>query len=174
MNEVKAKLRYLRIAPRKVRLVANLLKKLSIDEARAQLMFSKKRAAKPLLRLLESAISNAKNKKFNLDKLFVKEIRVDIGPRLKRYWPRARGAVAKIEKKMSHVEIILAEAEKVFEKKYKIKEKEKKEKIKEKEKKERKVNKEKEEKNINVLKNEKDEVKEKEKIFKKFFRRKSV
>lgn len=167
MKQVIAKLRYLKIAPRKVRLVVDLIRNLSYEEAQVQLMFSKKRAAKPLLKLLKSAFSNAKHQKLALEKLYIKEIKVDEGPRLKRYWPRARGAVNKIEKKMSHVTLILAEGEKELNVKYKIKEKEKKNKnLKEKKSKEKKKIKEKEE--------VKEEKKEKEKITQKIFKRKSV
>jgi large subunit ribosomal protein L22 len=66
MKEVKAKLRYLRIAPRKVRLVADLIRGKSVEEAERILNFTRKKAAFPLLKLLKSAIANAKHN-FNLD-----------------------------------------------------------------------------------------------------------
>lgn len=110
MEEQIAKLRYLRVAPRKVRAVAGLLRGLSVNEAEAQLLVNPRRPAKPLLKLLRSAVTNAKNNK-HLDpqKLFVKIIMVDQGPMLKRYLPRARGSASEIQKKMSHVTIILGE-----------------------------------------------------------------
>jgi large subunit ribosomal protein L22 len=110
--EAQAVLRYLRIAPRKVRLVANLIKKKSIDEAQAQLMLNPKRSAVPILKLLRSAIENAKAKKMDTSKLFVADIRVDQGPMLKRWMPRAQGRATPIHKYTSHVVIVLKESEK--------------------------------------------------------------
>jgi large subunit ribosomal protein L22 len=107
MQTQTAKLNYLRIAPRKTRSVADLIRGLSVNEAEAQLMVQRRRPAKALLKLLRSAVSNAKNNKLNETHLFVKEIRVDGGPMLKRYLPRARGSASPIQKKMSHVTMIL-------------------------------------------------------------------
>lgn len=107
-----AKLNYLRIAPRKVRLVAATLKGLPVLEAEAQLMLRPQRAAKPLLKLLRSAVANAKNnRKLDTNKLFVESVRVDQGPMLKRILPRARGMATPIQKKMSNVTLVLAESE---------------------------------------------------------------
>ncbi|NMB92215.1 MAG: 50S ribosomal protein L22 [Parcubacteria group bacterium] len=108
--EIKASLKYLRIAPRKTRLVTKLIKGLSVPQAEAQLMFIKNRSAEPILKLLKSAISNAENNfHLNKDNLFIKSIRVDEGPALKRFRPRARGAAYPIKKRTSHVNIVLAE-----------------------------------------------------------------
>lgn len=108
--ETKASLKYLRISPRKTRLVAELIKGLSVNQAEAQLMFLKKRSAEPILKLLKSAVSNAENNfHLNKDNLFIKLIRVDEGPALKRYRPRARGAAYPIKKRTSHITIVLAE-----------------------------------------------------------------
>jgi large subunit ribosomal protein L22 len=106
-----AKLNYLKIAPRKVRLIANTLKGLSTQEAEAQLMFRSQRSSGPLLILLRSAIANAKNNKMDISKLFVSTILVNPGPMLKRMMPRAQGRGAAIHKKMSHVVLILSEKE---------------------------------------------------------------
>jgi large subunit ribosomal protein L22 len=108
-----AKLRYLRIAPRKVRLVADLIRGKSAKKAEAILNFTVKKAAKPLLKLLKSAIANAKNN-FQLpeENLYVSKIFVDEGPKYKRWMPRARGLVSEIQKKTSHVTIVLDEIEK--------------------------------------------------------------
>lgn len=106
-----AKLNYLKIAPRKVRLIANLLKKRSAIEAEAELLYRPQRAAKPLLKLLRSAISNAINKDLNKEKLFISDIRVDQGPMLKRWMPRAQGRATPIHKKMSHIILVLEEKE---------------------------------------------------------------
>ena len=119
METQKAQLRYLRIAPRKTRSVADLIRGLSVNDAEAQLMVQRRRPAKALLKLLRSAVSNAKNRKLNADHLFVSEIRVDGGPMLKRYLPRARGSATPIQKKMSHVTLTLGVNEKLAPK-YKI------------------------------------------------------
>jgi large subunit ribosomal protein L22 len=106
--EVKAKLRYLRIAPRKVRLVADLIRGKKVDQARAILDFSLKRAAKPLRKLLDSAVANALHN-FQLDEktLSISKITVDEGPKLKRWRARARGRATEIQKKTSHVTLVL-------------------------------------------------------------------
>jgi large subunit ribosomal protein L22 len=110
MKEVKAYLRYLRVAPRKVRLVADLIRGKSVEEAERILNFTRKKAALPLLKLLKSAISNAKHN-FNLDEknLYVSKITVDQGPKTKKVFPRARGRADIKEKKTSHVTLILKE-----------------------------------------------------------------
>jgi large subunit ribosomal protein L22 len=108
--KVKAHLRYLRIAPRKVRLVADLIRGKKVKEAKNILTFCRKKAAFPLLKLLNSAVANAEhNFKLKEDNLFVSEIFVNEGPRLKRIFPRARGRADIIQKKMSHVSISLEE-----------------------------------------------------------------
>lgn len=107
METQTAKLNYLRIAPRKTRSVADLIRGLSVNDAEAQLLVQRRRPAKALLKLLRSAVANAKNNKLNSDHLFVAEIRVDGGPMLKRYLPRARGSASPIQKKMSHVTLTL-------------------------------------------------------------------
>jgi large subunit ribosomal protein L22 len=110
MTQVIAKLNHLHIAPRKVRLVANAIKGLSINEAEAQLLFRPQRSSEPLLKLLRSAIANAKNnQKLNPDTLFVQSIKVDQGPTMKRFLPRAMGRATPIHKKTSHVVIVLGE-----------------------------------------------------------------
>jgi large subunit ribosomal protein L22 len=106
-----AKLNYLKIAPRKVRLIANLLKKRSVIEAESELLYRPQRAAKPLLKLLRSAVSNAVNKDFKKENLFIADIRVDQGPMLKRWMPRAQGRATPIHKKMSHIILVLEEKE---------------------------------------------------------------
>lgn len=103
-----AKLNYLRIAPRKVRSVADLVKGLSVNDAEAQLLSQRRRPAKALLKLLRSAVANAKNnKKLDPQHLFILSFRVDGGPMLKRMLPRARGSASEIQKKMSNVTLVL-------------------------------------------------------------------
>lgn len=108
MTQVKAQLNYLRIAPRKVRLVADLIRGKEVGQAKEILRFVRKRAAHPLLKLLKSALSNAEhNFKMNPDDLYVSEILVNEGPTLKRWRARARGRAAMIRKRTSHIRIIL-------------------------------------------------------------------
>lgn len=105
-----AKLRYLRIAPRKVRLVADLIRGKSVDEAQTVLDFTVKKVARPLLKLLRQAISNAKHN-FQLEEsnLYISKILVDEGPKLKRWRARARGIAFHIQKKASHITLVLDE-----------------------------------------------------------------
>lgn len=105
---ITAKLNNYRQSPRKVRLIANLVKGKKVDDALDILNFAGKRASLPLKTLIESAISNAKNN-FNLDKesLFIKEFRVDGGAILYRRMPRARGTAYPIRKRTSHIYIEL-------------------------------------------------------------------
>ena len=107
---VTAKLRYLRIAPRKVRLVADLIRGKSVEEAQTVLNFLTKKAAGPMLKLLKQAVANAKNN-FQLDEsnLYIAKILVDEGPKYKRWMARARGRADEIQKKTSHVTIVLDE-----------------------------------------------------------------
>jgi len=111
--EFKVKLSHLKISPRKTRLVADLIRGKNLSYARQQLQFAKKRSAPAILKLLDSALSNAKNinEKVNETNLFVKEIFVDEGPKLKRYRPRARGSAYEIQKKTSHITLVLSEKE---------------------------------------------------------------
>lgn len=104
-----ATLQYLRIAPRKVRAVADLVRGLTVNEAEAQLLYERRRPAKPLLKLLRSAVASARaTKKTEPEDLYVESIAVDQGPVLKRFLPRARGVATPIQKKSSHVRLVLA------------------------------------------------------------------
>lgn len=121
MSKVIAKLNYLHVAPRKVRLVVNALKGLSANEAEAQLLFRSKRSSGAILKLLRSAIANAKNNhKLKPENLFVKNIQVNQGPMLKRFLPRAMGRATPLHKKMSHVVLTLGEKEKAKESRFNI------------------------------------------------------
>ncbi len=100
------------MAPRKVRLVIDVVRGLAVTEAEAQLMMMKKRAAPAILKLLRSAMANAKDLKMAAGKLKIATIRVDQGPTMKRSLPRAKGSASPIHKMTSHVSIILAESEK--------------------------------------------------------------
>jgi len=164
---VTAKLRYLNISPRKVRPLARVLKNLPVEEAKAYLNLSPKRAAQPLLKLLHSAQSNAaKNFKLAPEKLFIKDIRVDQGPVSKRFWPRARGTVNLIQRKTSHIFLTLAPSEKITPRfTFLAKPKKEKEALKKKKEKTKKV----EEKEVISP-----TPKQKPGFFKKFFRRKAI
>ncbi len=108
MKEVSATLRNLQISPRKVRLVADLIRGASVSDAQNQLNFSAKGASRPVLKLLNSAIANADHN-LNLDTstLRIKTILVNEGPMLKRFMPRAFGRATTIRKRMSHIKIVL-------------------------------------------------------------------
>jgi large subunit ribosomal protein L22 len=104
---VTASLNNYRQSPRKVRLVANLIKGKSVEQATAILTFAPKVAATPMLKLLKSAAANAKNLSISLDTLVVKEVSVNKGPIMKRMMPRARGRGFPIHKHTSHVALTL-------------------------------------------------------------------
>ena len=96
------------MSPRKTRLVVDLVRGLSIADARAQLQFSKKAAAKPVLKVLNSAVANAENNHSqDTSAFFVTTAFVDEGPTIKRYRPRAHGRSAPIRKRMSHITIVV-------------------------------------------------------------------
>lgn len=116
--QVKAELNYLHIAPRKVRIVANLLKGMDLNRARVTLRYLPKRASLPMLKLLNSAVAGAKHD-FNLndDNLFIDSIIVNAGPVLKRSRPRAFGRASMIKKRTSNVTLKLGEIKETADKK---------------------------------------------------------
>ncbi len=108
--DVVAKLKYLRTSPKKVRLVIDLIRGLEVGAAEHQLTFLNKGSSLTVLKLLKSAIANAENNfKLSSDNLYIKTIKVDQGPTLKRWKARAFGRAAEIRKKSSHITIILSE-----------------------------------------------------------------
>src|SRR3989338_4033432 len=108
--EVKAKIKFIRMSPTKMRLVANLIKKLPAAKALDQLQFINKLAARPVAKLIKSAMANAEhNFELAKDNLFIKEITVGDGPTLKRWLPRAHGRATTIRKRTSHVNLVLDE-----------------------------------------------------------------
>lgn len=110
--EAKAQARYVRIAPRKVRVVMNLIRGKKLDEVLTILRFTPKAASKMLEKLVKSAAANAQNNyEMNRDALYIDKCFVDQGPTLKRYRPRAQGRAAMIRKRTSHVTVILKEKE---------------------------------------------------------------
>ncbi len=108
--KITASLNKFRMSPRKVRLVVDLARGMSVEQAREQLRFLNKKAARPILKLLDSAIANAKNNfKSDEKNLYVSEIFVNEGPTLKRWRARAMGRSAPIKKRTSNVRIGLEE-----------------------------------------------------------------
>lgn len=109
-QEVKATAKYIRIAPRKVRIVMNLVRGKSVADALAILKFTPKVGADAVEKVLRSAIANAENN-FNMDadRLFISSAFVDQGPTLKRIHPRSRGQAFKILKHTSHITVAVNE-----------------------------------------------------------------
>ena len=108
----KAYLRYVRISPRKVQIVCDLIRGKDAGEAMAIIMNTPKAACEPMEKLLKSAVANAENNHgMNTDKLFVKEVHVGPGPVMKRVMPRAQGRAFRILKRTSHITLVLGEKE---------------------------------------------------------------
>lgn len=108
--ESKASLNYARIGAQKARLVADVVRGKSVDEALKTLTYMNKKTAVMIKKLIESAVANAEYKKtMDVDRLFVKSIWVDQGPVLKRFRPRAQGRAFGVRKKLSHINVILGE-----------------------------------------------------------------
>lgn len=112
MAESRAYLKYVRISPRKVQIVLDLIRNKPADLAMAILKHTPKAACEPLEKLLKSAIANAENNhNMDVSKLYVAECSVSQGPTLKRIRPRAQGRAFRIDKKTSHITLVLKEAE---------------------------------------------------------------
>jgi len=108
--EAKAVAKYVRIAPRKVRIVIDLIRGKDVSEAFAILKFTPKIGAEAIEKVLKSAVANAEhNFDMNTDKLYISTAYVDQGPTLKRIHPRSRGQAFKILKRTSHITIVVAE-----------------------------------------------------------------
>jgi len=110
--EARANLKYLRISPRKVKIVLDLIRGKDVSTATAILMQTPNAASEPLQKLLKSAVANAENN-FGMDpaKLVVSEVYATPGPILKRVMPRAQGRAFRIKKSTSHVTLAVAEKE---------------------------------------------------------------
>jgi large subunit ribosomal protein L22 len=105
-----ANLRWLRMSPRKVRLVVDLIRGRPVEEALNLLTFSEKAAAKPVGKLLRSAVANADDKGgYNVDRLVVETAFVNEGPTWRRWLPRAMGRATRIRKRTSHVTVVLGQ-----------------------------------------------------------------
>lgn len=113
-KQVKAYARFIRMSPRKVRLVADMVRNTPVEQALEQLQFSSKNAALPVAKLINSAIANAiHNFSLNKEDLYIKTLTVDGGPVLKRFKPRAQGRAGAIHKRTSHINIVLEERKRV-------------------------------------------------------------
>lgn len=104
---MKAFLKNYRQSPRKVRLLADLVRGKKVDDALATLRFIDKRASGPFAKLIDSAVANAKQEGKTTDQLFVKSVAVDKGVVYKRSMPRARGSASRINKRNSHITVEL-------------------------------------------------------------------
>ena len=111
--EVRALLRHTRTSPRKARLIAGLIRGKDVSDAINILQFTRKRAADTFQKLLKSAIANAEenHKVLDVEDLFIKTVTVDEGVTWKRHMPRARGTSTVIQKKTSHIALVLEERE---------------------------------------------------------------
>jgi ribosomal protein L22 len=109
---VRASARYVRIAPRKARLIADQVRGMHIEEARALLQFSPRAAAQDIHKLIDSAAANAENNHDLIgDEMTISTITVDEGPTLKRFRPRAQGRATPIHKRTSHIAVALTPSE---------------------------------------------------------------
>jgi large subunit ribosomal protein L22 len=107
-----AKVTDIRIAPRKVRVVVDLIRGKNIEDALALLRFLPKRAAEVVGKVVKSAAANAEhNFELNRDRLYVSQAYVDAGPTLKRFQPRQRGQAFQIKKRSSHITVVVRERE---------------------------------------------------------------
>ena len=113
--EFRAEMRYLRVSPQKARLVLELIKGRKVEEARNTLLFTKKRVAAHVGKLLQSALDNAnflsaeKNLDVDLDNLYVKNAIANDGPRMKRIRPAPQGRAFRYQRRIAHITLVLAE-----------------------------------------------------------------
>ncbi len=107
----RATLRSVRVSPQKARLVANLVRGRDVAEAIEMLTFTNKKSAPIFRKLIESAVANAEQGSDSVDPddLFIETLTVDMGPKLRRWRPRAQGRATRIEKKTSHITVVLGE-----------------------------------------------------------------
>ncbi len=108
--KARAEAKYVRQSPYKVRLVLDLVRGMPVDDARSTLDFTNRRAAPTIRKVLDSAVANAEhNFALDADELTVSEAYADEGPTLKRWRPRARGRATRINKRTSHITIVVAD-----------------------------------------------------------------
>ena len=109
--KVTAQLTYLRMSPRRVNMMARLIRGEKVEKALHILRLHKRVAAKPLKKLVESAVANAENKgNIDVDTLYIKELKIGGGPTLKRWLPRAQGRATPIRKRTTHISLVLEES----------------------------------------------------------------
>lgn len=106
----RAESRGLRMSARKARVIADIVRGKSVDEALTALAFQKRKAANPLRKVLDSAVANADQRGLDLDRLVIKDVQIDKGPMMRRYLPRAHGRATRIRKQTSHISVQLAES----------------------------------------------------------------
>ena len=107
--EARATAKYVRMAPRKVRMVVDQIRNKSVEQALEVLQFSTRAAAEPVAKVLRSAVANAENNNnLRASNLVVAEAYVDEGPTLKRIRPRAKGSASRINKRTSHITVVVA------------------------------------------------------------------
>jgi large subunit ribosomal protein L22 len=112
--EARAQARYARVTPRKARRVVDLIRGMQAAEAQAVLRFAPQAASEPVYKVLSSAIANAEhNDKLDADTLWVSRAWVDEGPTLKRFRPRSMGRAYRINKRTSHITVVLATPDEV-------------------------------------------------------------
>ncbi|MCI9128951.1 MAG: 50S ribosomal protein L22 [Eggerthellaceae bacterium] len=110
--EVKSQAKYVRVSPRKARVVVDLVRGKSVEQAREILAFTNRAIAETVEKVLNSAVANAEhNNNLNPSTLVVKKAYVDEGPTLKRIRPRAKGSASRINKRTSHITIVVAPRE---------------------------------------------------------------
>ena len=113
--EFTAKLNYVRVSPQKARLVLDLIKGRKVEEARNTLLYTKKRVAAPIGKLLQSALDNAnflsaeKNLDVDIDNLYVKSAIANDGPRMKRIRPAPQGRAYRYQRRIAHIQLVLAD-----------------------------------------------------------------
>jgi large subunit ribosomal protein L22 len=116
MAEAIARARFIRIAPRKLRLAADLIRGKSVEEARDALAFTIKGAAPVLAKVLESAVANAESKaaetrqRIDTDEMVVSHVLINEGPTMKRIHFQPRGRAARVRKRMSHIELKISDS----------------------------------------------------------------
>lgn len=109
-TQTRARAKYIRIAPRKVRLVVDLIRGKRVGEAFAILKLTPRGASPVIEKVLKSAVANAENNhNMDIERLYIKEAFVDPGPTLKRFHPRAQGRAYSIMKRTSHITVVVAE-----------------------------------------------------------------
>ena len=119
--EIKASAKYVRMSPKKLRYVLDLIRGMDVAQARDQLKFIKRRASGNILKLVNSAIANAKhNFELEAENLYIKEITADKGPTLRRWRARAFGRAAPLRKRSTHLVVILEDKKKSSIKKRKV------------------------------------------------------